>query len=469
MGRKKRIRRSTVSGIQIERAGAEGKAIAHHDGKVVFVPFGAPGDTVTLEIKKSQRKYLEGKITAIEEASPMRQEPRCQHFGICGGCKWQHLPYKHQLEFKQQQVQDAIDRLAKVDRPELNPILGAPSEFHYRNKMEYTATDSKWLTPEQIESGEQIDRDGIGFHIPGRFDWVFHINECHLPHPTSNAIRDFVYHTAKENNIPFFNLRQQSDGIRTVMVRNTALGEWMVLLTIKNGTEEQLKILMEGLKTNFPEIASLNYSINNKANDSLYDLDIVTYHGKDYITERLDGLEFHIHPKSFFQTNSQQAQNLYQETKRMAKLTGNEVVYDLYSGTGTIACYLAADAKKVVGVESVPDAVENAKENAKHNSIANCDFVVGDMKDVFTEAFSTTYGAPDVIISDPPRAGMHADVVDVILKLQPKRVVYVSCNPATQARDLALLDAAYAVEEIQPVDMFPHTHHVENIVSLVLR
>lgn len=465
MGRKRREAK-VVENVLIERAGAEGKAIAHVDGKVVFVPFGAPGDIATLSVKKSHRKYMEGNILELTKASEQRTEPFCEHYGLCGGCKWQHLDYQHQLGFKAQQVYDNLTRIGKLEFPEMLPIVGSEDTKHYRNKLEYTASDSKWLTDEQIKSGEDIDRDALGYHMPGRFDRVFHVNTCHLQDDLSNQIRNKVFELAKAHNIPFFNLRNQDGVVRTLMIRNNRKGEWMVLLALKEPTQEQVKILMEGLKNAFPQIVSLHFANNDKRNDSLYDMDIEHYSGAEYLTETLDGLEFRIRPKSFFQTNPDQAEKLYQITRDFAGIQTHEVVYDLYTGTGTIACYIAKQAKKVVGIEYVEDAIADAKLNAADNKIENCSFYAGDMKDVFTDDFVKENGQPDVIITDPPRAGMHQDVVDQILKLSPERVVYVSCNPATQARDLALMSETYNLEKVQPVDMFPHTHHVENVVLL---
>lgn len=468
MGRRRR-EPQTVEHVVIERAGAEGKAIAHVDGKVVFVPFAAPGDVVTLSVKKSHRKYMEGEILEIEKASEQRTETFCEHFGLCGGCKWQHLGYEHQLNFKAQQVKDSLERIGKLEFPEMLPIVGGQDLKEYRNKLEFTATDAKWLTDEQVKSGEDMDRDALGYHMPGRFDRVFHVNKCHLQDDISNQIRDTVFQVAKENKISFFNPRSQEGVLRNLMIRNNRKGEWMVLLSCQAPEEGQMEVMLSTLKNKFPQIVSLHFAINNKKNDSLYDLDIQHYAGSEYLTESLDGLSFRIRPKSFFQTNPKQAETLYQLTRDFADLSGNELVYDLYTGTGTIACYLAKKAKKVVGIEYVEDAIADAKINAADNNIDNCSFYAGDMKDVFTDEFVAENGQPDVIVTDPPRAGMHEDVVMQMLKLAPQKIVYVSCNPATQARDLALMDEAYKITKVQPVDMFPHTHHVENIVLLEKR
>ncbi|MGB0165350.1 MAG: 23S rRNA (uracil(1939)-C(5))-methyltransferase RlmD, partial [Luteibaculum sp.] len=411
---------------------------------------------------------LEGNILEIEKESSLRTQAKCVHFGLCGGCKWQHVRYKEQLQFKWQQVKDALDRIGKVSYPKINPILGAPQQFAYRNKMEYTATANRWLTQDEVDSNENLDRDGMGFHIPGRFDRVFHMSECHLAPNTSNRIRDFIYDKAKELGISFYDIREQSGCLRTVMIRSNSANEWMFFITVQNPEISVLETLLKAIQEEFPEVKSLNYAVNNKKNDSFYDLEIVTFSGEPVIQENLAGLNFRIHPKSFFQTNTEQAKALYDLTLKYCNLEGGEVVYDLYTGTGTIACYLAQKANKVVGVESVPEAIEDAIKNAEQNQISNCEFLVGDMKEVFTSDFQETHGKADVIVCDPPRAGMHEDVVKQLLQIEAKRIVYVSCNPATQARDLSLLCEKYQIVEVQPVDMFPHTHHVENIVVLEL-
>lgn len=459
-----------IESLEILSVGAEGKAVARHDDLVVFVPYAAPGDVADVKIDRKKHSYAEGHIERMVKPSPLRVEPFCEHFGVCGGCRWQHLPYKEQLKAKQQQVEDALHRIAKVEMPEITPILGSEQTVAYRNKMEYTFSNKKWLTWEQMRSGEEFaDRDAAGFHIPGAFDKVLDINRCHLQDDLGNRLRLHVKQYASEHGLSFFDLRAQTGLLRTMMIRIVSTGEVMVVLSFGEDNPGQIKGVLDDLRTSFPEITSLMYVVNTKANDTIADLDIQLHSGRAYIEEEMEGLRFRIGPKSFYQTNSHQAYNLYKVAREYAGLTGEELVYDLYTGTGTIANFVAPQARKVIGIEYVEDAIRDAKLNAEVNRLANTDFYAADMKDVLTDEFVAAHGHPDVMIVDPPRAGMHTDVVNVILNAEPSRIVYVSCNPATQARDIALLDVKYRVTAIRPVDMFPHTHHVENVVRLDLR
>lgn len=469
MSRKKK-ELPVIESLEILSVGAEGKAVARHDDLVVFVPYAAPGDVADVKIDKKKHSYAEGHIERMVKPSPLRVEPFCEHFGVCGGCRWQHLPYQEQLKAKQQQVEDALHRIAKVEMPEITPILGSEQTVAYRNKMEYTFSNKKWLTWEQMRSGEEFaDRDAAGFHIPGAFDKVLDINRCHLQDDLGNRLRLHVKQYAREHSLSFFDLRAQTGLLRTMIIRIVSTGEVMVVLSFGEDNPGQIKGVLDDLRTSFPEITSLMYVVNTKANDTIADLDIQLHSGRAYIEEEMEGLRFRIGPKSFYQTNSHQAYNLYKVAREYAGLTGEELVYDLYTGTGTIANFVARKARKVIGIEYVEDAIRDAKLNAEVNGLANTDFYAGDMKDVLTDGFIAEHGRPDVMIVDPPRAGMHTDVVNVILNAEPSRIVYVSCNPATQARDIALLDAKYRVTAVRPVDMFPHTHHVENVVCLELR
>lgn len=452
-------------------AGAKGKSIAKApDGRVIFISNAVPGDVVDIQTMKQRKAYYEGKAIKIHEYSPKRTEPVCKHFGTCGGCKWQNMHYDYQLEYKQREVVNNLQRLGKIDLPDITPISGSKDIYFYRNKMEFSFSDSKWLTLKQIQSDEIIeDRNALGFHIPGMWDKILDIDKCHLQRDPSNAIRNGVKEFATKNNIPFFNARNQEGLLRTLMIRTSSTGELMVLVQFFEDAEAQRKLVLEYLKETFPEITSLLYVINEKGNDTIYDQDIICYAGRDHIFEEMEGLKFKINAKSFYQTNSEQAYELYKITRDFAELKGDETVFDLYTGTGTIAQFVAKKAKKVIGVEAVPDAIIAAKENAQLNEIENVKFYVGDMKNVFNDAFIAQHGQPDVVITDPPRDGMHKDVVAQLIKIKADRIVYVSCNSATQARDLALLDPYYKVERVQPVDMFPQTHHVENVVLLKLK
>ncbi len=470
MARNKR-QQLTYEHIVLTDAGAKGKAVGKTgDGRVLFVKNAVPGDVVDVRIRKKRRNYLEGEATKVHTYSDKRTEPKCEHFGICGGCSWQNMDYKYQLQFKESEVLNNLKRIGHIELPETSPILGSDDIYYYRNKMEYSFSDNRWITQEEVDAGKTIEsRNGLGFHMPGMWDKVLDIDTCHLQAEPGNSIRLALKAIAEKHNIPFFNLREQTGMLRTVIIRNTSIGELMVLVQFREYDQQIVETLLDELYTQFPQITSLLYTINGKGNDTIYDLDIVTYKGADHIFEEMEGLRFKIGPKSFYQTNSKQAYELYKVTREYAALTKDDVVYDLYTGTGTIAQFVAKTVKKVVGIESVPEAIESAKENAINNKIDNTVFYAGDMKKVLNDEFIAENGAPDVIITDPPRDGMHKDVVETILRVAPKRIVYVSCNSATQARDLALMDESYKVIKVQPVDMFPQTHHVENIVLLEKR
>lgn len=461
-----------LEGVNIDGIAAEGNAIARVDNMVVFVPYGAPGDVATVRLTRKKNSYAEGRIERLEEPSPIRLEPRCDHFGLCGGCRWQHLPYESQLQFKRQQVVDCLDRIAKVPHPEVAPALGSEKIWDYRNKMEYTFSSKLWLTPEQMKSGEIFDdRRAAGFHIPGAFDKVLDIDYCHLQDAgIGNDLRNFIKQFGKENNLTFYDLRANQGLLRTLMIRTASTGDVMALMSFGEDDPKNIKKVMQAIADKFGDrIKSLLYVVNLKANDTFGDLDIHTFRGTPYIIEEMEGLKFRVGPKSFYQTNSDQALRLYSVARELADLKGDELVYDLYTGTGTIANFVARHARKVIGIEYVPEAIEDAKVNSSVNGIDNTLFFAGDMKDVLNDEFIAAHGHPDVMIVDPPRAGMHQDVVDVILRAEPARIVYVSCNPATQARDLQLLDAKYEIIAVQPVDMFPHTAHIENVVALRIR
>jgi len=462
-----------LENITITGVAAEGKALARVNDLVVFVPFVVPGDVVDLQLTRKKNRYAEAIAVNFHQYSEKRAVPFCQHFGVCGGCKWQILPYSEQIKYKQKQVTDNLTRIGKIDLPEISPILGSEKTTFYRNKLEFTFSNKRWLTAEEVKEDVVYEQmNAVGFHIPNAFDKVLAIEKCWLQDDISNRIRNVVRDYAYEHNYSFINLRTHEGMLRNMIVRTSSTGELMVILISKIEKEEELvlfKELLQYVADSFPEITSLLYIVNNKCNDTITDLDVYTFKGKDHIFEEMEGLKFKIGPKSFYQTNSEQAYNLYKITRNFAALTGNELVYDLYTGTGTIANFVARSAKQVVGIEYVPEAIEDAKVNAEINGIKNTLFFAGDMKDILTQDFINQYGRPDVIITDPPRAGMHPDVVDTILFARPKRIVYVSCNPATQARDLQLLDVHYSVKAVQPVDMFPHTHHVENVVLLELK
>lgn len=459
-----------IENVEIVDVAAEGKSIAKIDDMVVFIPYGAPGDIVDIKLDKKKKSFAEAHIERMVRPSEIRIEPFCEHFGVCGGCKWQHLPYDFQLKFKRQQVVDALQRIAKVEIPEIPATIGSDNTTCYRNKLEYTFSNKSWLTFEQMKSGEEFpDRNAVGFHIPGAFDKVLNINKCWLQDDISNEIRLFIRDYALSKGYTFYDLKNQQGLMRTIMVRITSTCEIMLIVVFGEDNPEAVNDVMGAIKEKFPQITSLLYVINLKVNDTIGDQEVITYAGKPYIEEEMEGLKFRIGPKSFYQTNSHQAYKLYSKTREFAHLTGNELVYDLYTGTGTIANFVARQCRKVVGVEYVPEAIDDARLNSQVNGIDNTLFYAGDMKDILTDSFVAEHGVPDVMIIDPPRAGMHEDVVKVILNAAPKRIVYVSCNPATQARDVALLDCKYKITDIQPVDMFPHTHHVENIIAMDLR
>ena len=459
-----------LNGVEILDVAAEGNSIARVDDMVVFIPFGAPGDIADVKIDRKKKNYAEGHIEKLTTPSAVRVEPRCEHFTVCGGCRWQHLPYDFQLKCKRQQVVDALERIAKIPYPEVKPALGSENIWEYRNKMEYTFSNKKWLTFDQLRSGEEFpERRCAGFHIPGAFDKVLDINSCHLQDHLGDRLRLFIKQFGMEHDYAFYDLRGQTGLLRTLMIRISSTGEVMAVMVFGEDDRERINTLLNAVAEEFPEITSLLYVVNTKVNDTIADQEIILFKGREFIEEEMEGLKFRVGPKSFYQTNSRQAHRLYSVAREFARLTGDELVYDLYTGTGTIACFIAPKARHVVGIEYVPEAIEDAKINAAVNGLDNTEFYAGDMKNVLTADFIEAHGRPDVMIVDPPRAGMHEDVVKVILEASPRRIVYVSCNPATQARDLALLHEKYDIEAVQPVDMFPHTQHVENVVALTLR
>ena len=460
-----------IENLEITDAGAEGKAVGKHEGMTVFVPFAVPGDIVDVQVFKKKRGYAEAYITELKKSSSDRIQAECRHFGLCGGCKWQILTYEKQLYYKQKQVYDNFKHLGKFNFPDPMPIIGSEKQYFYRNKLEFTFSNLRWLDDEdrrKQEAGEAIIPEGLGFHIPGKFDKVLDIEKCHLQADPANDIRLTIKEYAMKHHIPFYNVRQHEGVLRNLIIRNSSTGELMVIvvMTVRN---EQTMELMQFIAERFPEITSLLYCINTKLNDSVTDLEMVTYKGKSYMMEKMEDLQFKVGPVSFFQTNNPQAYQLYKTAREFAQICPQDIVYDLYTGSGTIANFIAKNAKLVVGIEYVDEAIVNAKENSKLNGIDNTRFFAGDMAKVFTDGFIKANGKPDIIITDPPRAGMHERVIEQLLSIAPKRIVYVSCNPATQARDISLLNEAYQVEKIQPVDMFPHTQHVENVVLLIKR
>jgi 23S rRNA (uracil1939-C5)-methyltransferase len=467
----RRNKKQVFTNVEVIDAGAKGKTVAKApDGKVIFLPNAVPGDVVDIQTFKKRKAYYEGKAITFHKLSDKRTEPVCEHFGTCGGCKWQHMAYEHQLYYKQKEVTNNLTRLGHIELPEVTPILGSEQQYFYRNKMEFSFSDSRWLTFEEINSDDDLgDRNALGFHIPGMWDKILDVKQCHLQADPSNAIRNAVKEFAVNNNLEFFNTRNQTGLLRTLMIRTTSIGEIMVLIQFFKEDKSKRELLLGFLSEEFPQITSLQYVINEKANDTIYDQDVICFKGRDHIFEEMEDLKFKINAKSFYQTNSEQAYELYKITRDFAGLTGNELVYDLYTGTGTIAQFVAKQAKRVIGVEAVPDAITAAQENAQLNGIENVAFYVGDMKNVFNQNFINAHGKPDVIITDPPRDGMHAAVIKQILNIAPEKIVYVSCNSATQARDLALMDEVYKVTKTQAVDMFPQTHHVENVVLLEKR
>ncbi len=467
---KKRKQHPILEEITILDLAAEGKAIAKIDDKVIFIPYVVPGDIVDLQVTKKKKNFLEAKAIKFHKYSELRTSAFCDYFGTCGGCKWQMLPYEEQIKYKQQQVTDNLTRIGKIELPNISPILGSEKTTFYRNKLEFTFSNKKWLSYEDIkEDNIPQNMNGVGFHIPGLFDKVLDIKKCWLQDDISNQIRNSIREYAFENNLSFFDLRNQEGFLRTLIIRTSTTGELMVILVLFHEDNTAREGILKHIAEKFPQISSLLYIINQKANDTITDQDVKVFKGNDHIYEEMEGLKFKIGPKSFYQTNSEQAYELYKVTRNFAQLTGSELVYDLYTGTGTIANFVAKSCKQVVGIEYVPEAIENAHVNSEINGIPNTLFYAGDMKDILNQEFINQHGKPDVIITDPPRAGMHEDVINAILFAAPQRVVYVSCNPATQARDLALMDKDYKVTAVQPVDMFPHTHHVENVVLLEKR
>lgn len=462
-----------LEGVTITDVAAEGKSLARVNDMVVFVPFAVPDDVVDLQVRKKKHHYCEAEVVRFIKYSERRAEPVCQHFGICGGCKWQNLPYEDQLKAKQKQVHDQLTRIGKVELPDFRPILGSEKIYEYRNKLEFSCSNKRWLTKEEVNSGVELDhKNAIGFHITGAFDKIYPIEKCWLMDDLCNQIRNEIRDYALNNGISFFDVREQTGLLRDIMIRNSSTGEWMVLVQFKfqeQGDEQRAHDLLQHIGDRFPQITSLLYVNNQKCNDTFSDQTVEVFKGKDHITEIMDKLQFKVAAKSFYQTNTQQAFHLYEVARQLAQLTGKELVYDLYTGTGTIANFVARHAQQVIGIEYVEDAIADAKANSKCNGIENTLFYAGDMKDILTDEFVKQHGKPDVIITDPPRAGMHPDVIQTILRAAPKRIVYVSCNPATQARDLEVLNEQYRVEAVQPVDMFPHTPHVENVVLLEQR
>lgn len=465
----RKMKNKVVTNLKIERIAAEGKCVGHHEGKVVFVQNVAPGDVVDVRITKGKSSFMEGEVIKFHEFSSDRIEPFCSHFGTCGGCKWQHISYNLQKTYKRQQVVDQFTRIGKIDIPEVSPILGSSQTQYYRNKLDFTFSNNRWLTREEINSGESFERNALGFHIPKMFDKIVDIDHCYLQGNISNEVRNQLREFALSEGLSFYDIRNQVGLLRNLIIRTTSTGESMVIVQFGEDDKEGIEKVMSFLNEQFPLITSLLYIVNLKKNETFHDLEVLTYAGKAYIEEEMEGLKFRIGPKSFYQTNSEQAYELYKVAREFAGLQGDEVVYDLYTGTGTIANFVAKQAKQVIGIEYVEAAIEDAKLNSQVNGIENTLFYAGDMKDMLNDEFLSKHNRPDVIITDPPRAGMHEDVVNMLLKLGAPKIVYVSCNPATQARDIAILAEKYQVDKIQPVDMFPQTYHVENVVLLTLK
>jgi 23S rRNA (uracil1939-C5)-methyltransferase len=468
---RKRKQKPIFENIEVIDAGAKGKTIAKApDGRVVFISNAVPGDVVDVQTFKKRKAYFEGTVVNFHKRSEKRTQPICEHFGVCGGCKWQHMGYEHQLYYKQREVENNLKRIGGIQLPEILPILGSKNDYFYRNKMEFSFSDSRWLTQAEINSDQEItNREALGFHIPGMWDKILDIKKCHLQEDPSNTLRNAIKRFAVENQLSFFNPKKQQGLLRTLMIRTASTGEIMVLIQFFEDDKKKRELLLDYLKKEFPQLTALLYVINQKQNDTIYDQNVICYAGRDHIFEEMEGLRFKINAKSFYQTNSQQAYELYKVARDFADLNGTELVYDLYTGTGTIAQFIAKKAKKVVGIESIPEAINDAKTNAQNNAIENVEFFVGDMKSIFTTEFIQQHGQPDVVITDPPRDGMHKKVVEQLLNVLPKKIVYVSCNSATQARDLSLMNDAYKVVKVQAVDMFPQTHHVENVVLLEKR
>ena len=459
-----------IEKIEIIDTANKGKSIAKHDDRVIIVDNGVPGDICDVSVYKRRRKYWQAEIKKIHKYSQYRVTPKCEHFGICGGCKWQNMQYNSQLKFKEKEVLNNLKRIGKIDTTNHEKIIGSKEDYFYRNKMEFTFSNKRWLSKEEIKSRIKItDRNACGFHVPGMFDKIINLNHCYLQKEPSNRIRLSINKFSKKNKFSYFDIREKKGFLRNLIIKNSSKGDLMVLMQFYENNKKNIKLLMNHLKDSFSEITSLLYTVNQKANSTIYDQEIILFHGKEYIQEELDGLLFNIGAKSFFQTNSNQAKILYRKTKELANIKKNEVVYDLYTGTGTIAQFVANSAKKVIGIDSVIEGIEAAFINAKQNNITNCSFYCGDMKEIFSEHFIKKNGHPDIIIADPPREGMHKKVIEQILKIKPNRIIYVSCNSATQARDINILSDIYKIKKIQPVDMFPQTHHVENIVSLEIK
>ena len=470
MSRKNRRKPISIENIEILNTASKGKSVAKHNGRVIFVKGGVPGDICDITVFKRRKKFWEAKIEKIIKKSRYRIKPKCSHFGTCGGCEWQNMNYEAQLEFKQNQVLDNFSKIGGVTIEKFNDILGSDKIYNYRNKMEFTFSNKRWLKEDEIKNDENIiDKNALGFHVPGMFDKVIDLKKCFLQENPSNKIRNSVKEFALENNLSFFDIRNQKGFLRNLMIRNTNIGELMVLVQFYYEDKKKIDLLMNFIKKSFKEITSLLYTVNEKANNTIYDQKIICFYGRKYITEKIGDLSFKIGPKSFFQTNSDQAEVLYKSAKKLADITKNDTVYDLYTGTGTIAQFIASNAKKVIGIDSVPEAIEAANLSAIDNNISNCMFFAGDMKNMFSDNFIQKNGKPDIIITDPPRDGMHKKVIEQLLKIMCRRIVYISCNPATQARDIALLKEKYEISNMQTVDMFPHTHHVENILVLDLK
>ncbi|WP_118193702.1 23S rRNA (uracil(1939)-C(5))-methyltransferase RlmD [Albibacterium indicum] len=467
--RRNKRERIKIDHVEVVDIAEEGKGVGKANDLVLFIPHAIPGDVVDVEVTRKKRNFAEANVTALRSSSQHRVDPFCEHFGICGGCKWQHMSYDAQLLYKNKSVENALSRIGKVDTAVMEDILASEQTRYYRNKLEYTFSNQRWLTEEEIKRDEELQRNALGFHVPQRFDKILAINHCYLQADPSNAIRNSISAFAIENNISFYDLRKHEGALRNLIIRNTSTGELMIIVVFAYPDEEQVEQLMSFILEKFPEVNSLLYVINQKKNDTIFDQEVHIYHGRDHIFESMAGLTFKIGAKSFYQTNSLQAYELYKITKEFAGLMGNEMVYDLYTGAGTIANFIASDARKVVGIEYVPTAIADAKVNAELNGIGNTEFFAGDMKDVLNDEFIAFHGKPDVIITDPPRAGMHADVVKKLLEIEADKIVYVSCNAATQARDLSMLGEKYDVRRSKAVDMFPQTQHVENVVLLTLK
>ena len=456
--------------VEITDVGAEGKAIARIDDMVTFVSMVAPGDIVDLQVTRKRNRFAEARVTHYHKLSDIRVQAPCEHFGVCGGCKWQHLPYHEQLKYKEKQVVDTLKRIGKLELPEVNPILGSKEEYFYRNKLEFTFSNRRWYTREEIDAGNDFKNwNSLGFHVPGMFDKVVNINKCWLQSEPSNRIRNYLREYAEEHELEFFDTLNLGGFLRNLIIRTSTMEEIMVILSFYREEQRERTALLESLANEFPQITSLMYAINTKTNDTLYDQDIQVFKGNDHILEQMEDLKFRIGPKSFFQTNTLQSLELYRKVREFAELTGKELVYDLYTGTGTIANFLARSAKNVIGIESVPEAISDARINSEINGISNTDFFSGDIKDMLSKEFLDIHGRPDLVVTDPPRIGMHRSVVQTLMETKPERIIYVSCNPATQARDIEMMSGLYKLEKMQPVDMFPHTHHVENVVLLRLK